>query len=254
VDFKEDPHFHPNGSGESEQLRQERYQIQRQLGVQADYLGIGVDRLDYTKGIPERFRGIERFLERYPSYIGRFTFAQVGAPSRTHIGRYQVLIREVEGEADRINRRFETKHWKPIVFLKRHHNHQEIEPFYRAADLCLVTSLHDGMNLVAKEYVASRTDEGGALILSLFAGASRELQDALIVNPYDTEQLAEAIHYALDMDSRQRRERMRRMRRVVKQHNIYRWAANLIGAVSEIRVEQPKESNASQHRIHTAAL
>ena len=254
VDFKEDPHFHPNGSGESEQLRQERYQIQRQLGVQADYLGIGVDRLDYTKGIPERFRGIERFLERYPSYIGRFTFAQVGAPSRTHIGRYQDLIREVEGEADRINRRFENKHWKPIVFLKRHHNHEEIEPFYRAADLCLVTSLHDGMNLVAKEYVASRTDEGGALILSLFAGASRELQDALIVNPYDTEQLAEAIHYALDMDSRQRRERMRRMRRVVKQHNIYRWAANLIGAVSEIRVEQPKESNASQPKIHTAAL
>jgi trehalose 6-phosphate synthase len=161
----------------------------------------------------------------------------VGAPSRTHIGRYQDLIREVEGEADRINRRFESKHWKPIVFLKRHHNHQEIEPFYRVADLCLVTSLHDGMNLVAKEFVATRDDEGGALILSLFTGASRELQDALIVNPYDTEQLAEAIHYALDMDSRQRRERMRRMRRVVSQHNIYRWAANLIGAVSEIRVE-----------------
>jgi trehalose 6-phosphate synthase len=237
VDFKEPPAFHSNGSGASEVLRQERYRIQRQLGIQADYLGIGVDRLDYTKGIPERFRGVERFLDRYPSYVGRFTFVQVGAPSRTHIGRYQDLIREVEGEADRINRRFESKHWKPIVFLKRHHNHHEIEPFYRVADLCLVTSLHDGMNLVAKEYVATRDDEGGALILSLFTGASRELQDALIVNPYDTEQLAEAIHYALDMDSRQRRERMRRMRRVVRQHNIYRWAANLIGAVSEIRVE-----------------
>jgi trehalose 6-phosphate synthase len=240
VDFKEDPLFHANGSGESELLRQERCRLQTQLGVQADYLGIGVDRLDYTKGIPERFRGVERFLERYPSYIGRFTFVQVGAPSRTHIGRYQDLIHEVEGEADRINHRFETKHWKPIVFLKRHHNHEEIEPFYRVSDLCLVTSLHDGMNLVAKEYVASRNDEGGALILSLFTGASRELLDALIVNPYDTEQLAEAIHYALDMDPRQRRERMRRMRRVVKQHNIYRWAANLIGAVSEIRVEQPQ--------------
>jgi trehalose-6-phosphate synthase len=237
VDFKEPAAFHSNGSGASEVLRQERYRIQRQLGVQADYLGIGVDRLDYTKGIPERFRGIERFLDLYPSYVGRFTFVQVGAPSRTHIGRYQDLIREVEGEADRINRRFESKHWKPIVFLKRHHNHHEIEPFYKVADLCLVTSLHDGMNLVAKEFVATRDDEGGALILSLFTGASRELQDALIVNPYDTEQLAEAIHYALDMDSRQRRERMRRMRRVVRQHNIYRWAANLIGAVSEIRVE-----------------
>jgi len=240
VDFKEPALAHSNGFAASEALRQERYRIQRQLGIQADYLGIGVDRLDYTKGIPERFRGIERFLERYPSYVGRFSFVQVGAPSRTHIGRYQDLIAEVELEADRINRRFETKHWKPIVFLKRHHNHEEIEPFYRVADLCLVTSLHDGMNLVAKEFVASRDDEGGALILSLFAGASRELQDALIVNPYDTEQLAEAIHYALDMDSRQRRERMRRMRRVVKDHNIYRWAANLIGAVSEIRVELPQ--------------
>ena len=240
VDFKEPPLVHSNGFAASEALRQERYRLQRQLGIQADYLGIGVDRLDYTKGIPERFRGIERFLERYPSYVGRFTFIQVGAPSRTHIGRYQDLIAEVEIEADRINRRFETKHWKPIVFLKRHHNHEEIEPFYRVADLCLVTSLHDGMNLVAKEFVASRDDEGGALILSLFTGASRELQDALIVNPYDTEQLAEAIHYSLDMDSRQRRERMRRMRRVVKEHNIYRWAANLIGAVSEIRTELPQ--------------
>ena len=240
VDFKESALAQPNGFEASEHLRQERYRLQRQLGVQADYLGIGVDRLDYTKGIPERFRGIERFLDRYPSYISRFTFVQVGAPSRTHIGRYQDLIAEVEGEAERINRRFETKHWKPIVFLKRHHNHQEIEPFYRVADLCLVTSLHDGMNLVAKEFVAARDDEGGALILSLFAGASRELQDALIVNPYDTEQLAGAIHYALDMDPRQRRERMRRMRRVVKDHNIYRWAANLIGAVSEIRVELPQ--------------
>jgi alpha,alpha-trehalose-phosphate synthase [UDP-forming] len=234
VDFKE------TQASEHKAIRVQRDALLRQLGVEADYLGIGVDRLDYTKGIPERFRGIERFLERYPSYVGRFSFVQVGAPSRTHIGRYQDLIAEVELEADRINRRFETKHWKPIVFLKRHHNHEEIEPFYRVADLCLVTSLHDGMNLVAKEFVASRDDEGGALILSLFAGASRELQDALIVNPYDTEQLAEAIHYALDMDSRQRRERMRRMRRVVKDHNIYRWAANLIGAVSEIRVELPQ--------------
>ncbi len=141
---------------------------------------------------------------------------------------------------ERINRRFQSKHWKPIVFLKRHHNHSEIEPYYRLSDLCLVTSLHDGMNLVAKEYVAARDDNGGSLILSCFTGASRELQDALIVNPYDTEELADAIHRAVAMDPRERRERMRRMRRVVKQHNIYRWAANLIAAVSEIRVEIPE--------------
>jgi trehalose-6-phosphate synthase len=208
--------------------------------VETDYLGIGVDRLDYTKGIPERFRGIERFLEKYASYNGRFTFVQIGAPSRTHIGRYQDLGAEVEREAERINRRFQSKHWRPIVLLNRHHNHAEIEPFYRLSDLCLVTSLHDGMNLVAKEYVATRDDNGGALILSAFTGASRELLDALIVNPYDTEELADAIHLAVAMDPRERRERMRRMRRVVKQHNIYRWAANLIAAVSEIRVEIPE--------------
>jgi len=238
VDFKETPLRHQTNGFES---RQERSDVMKQLGIQVDFVGIGVDRLDYTKGIPERFRGIERFLERNPSYVGRFTFVQVGAPSRTHIARYQDLISEVESEAERINRRFQANHWKPILFLKRHHTHKEVERLYRVADLCLVTSLHDGMNLVAKEYVATREDEGGALILSLFTGASRELQDALIVNPYDTGQLAEAILHAIEMDPKERRERMRRMRRNVKDHNIYRWAANLIGAVSEIRLEMPEK-------------
>ena len=145
----------------------------------------------------------------------------------------------MEAEAARINRRFQSECWKPIIFLKRHHSHKEIEPLYRAADVCLVTSLHDGMNLVAKEFVASRGDGGGAVILSRFAGASQELQDALIVNPYDTDQLAEAIRMALEMDPEERRGRMMRMRRVVIENNIYRWAANLIGAVSEIRLEMP---------------
>jgi|HubBroStandDraft_6_1064221.scaffolds.fasta_scaffold23462_3 alpha,alpha-trehalose-phosphate synthase [UDP-forming] len=234
VDFKE------TQADGHKAIRAERDALLKELGVEADYVGIGVDRLDYTKGIPERFRGIERFLEKYASYNGRFTFVQIGAPSRTRIDRYQDLNAEVEREAERINRRFQSKHWKPIVFLKRHHNHAEIEPFYRLSDLCLVTSLHDGMNLVAKEYVAARDDNGGSLILSCFTGASRELQDALIVNPYDTEELADAIHRAVAMDPRERRERMLRMRRVVKQHNIYRWAANLIAAVSEIRVELPE--------------
>ena len=215
----------------------ERVELLKQLGVQGDILGMGVDRLDYTKGIPERFCGIERFLEKHPSYCGRFTFVQIGAPTRTHIKRYRDLIAEVEAEAERINWRFHTSHWKPIVFLKRHHSHKEIEAYYRVADFCMVTSLHDGMNLVAKEFVASRDDEGGALILSGFTGASQELVDALIVNPYDTEQMAEAIRFSLEMDPRERRQRMRNMRRVVKGNNIYRWAANLTGAVSEIRTE-----------------
>lgn len=217
----------------------ERVALLKDLGVQATFMGVGVDRVDYTKGILERFRGVERFLERWPSYIGQFTFVQIGAPSRTHIKRYHDLLAELEAETDRINWRFQTRDWKPIVFLKRHHSHKEIEPYYRAADLCMVTSLHDGMNLVAKEFVTTRDDEQGALILSRFTGAARELRDALVVNPYDAEQLAEALRFALEMDPEERRARMQRMRRIVRERNIYRWAGNLITELSEIRLDAP---------------
>jgi trehalose 6-phosphate synthase len=212
----------------------------RELGVRATFMGVGVDRVDYTKGILERFQGVERFLERWPAYRGQFTFIQIGAPSRTHIKRYHDLLAEAEAEADRINWRFQTGDWKPIVFLKRHHSHKEIEPYYKAADVCLVTSLHDGMNLVAKEFVSTRDDEQGALILSRFTGAARELRDGLIVNPYDAEQLAEAIHFALEMDPEERKTRMQRMRRIVREHNIYRWAGTLITELSEIRLDVPE--------------
>jgi trehalose 6-phosphate synthase len=221
----------------------ERSALFKELGVRAAFMAVGVDRVDYTKGILERLRGVERFLERWPSYQGNFTLVQIGAPSRTHIKRYHDLLAEVEGEADRINWRFQTDEWKPIVFLNRHHSHQEIEPYYRAADLCLVTSLHDGMNLVAKEFVAAREDEQGALILSRFTGACRELRDAIIVNPYDTEQLAEAIRFALEMDPEERRGRMQRMRRIVKEHNVYRWAGNLISELAEIRLEKHERAS-----------
>ena len=173
----------------------------------------GVDRIDYTKGIPERFRAIERFFEKYPEFLERFTFVELGAPSRTHIKKYHDLMTEIEETVEKINWRFQTKTWRPIVFLKAHHTHEEIEPYYKAADLCMVTSLHDGMNLVAKEFVAARDDEDGVLILSQFTGASRELQDAVIVNPYDIEQMADAICLSLRMEPAERSERMRRMRR-----------------------------------------
>ncbi len=218
----------------------------KELGVDATFMAIGVDRVDYTKGILERFRGIERFLEKWPAYQGQFTFVQIGAPSRTHIKRYNDLLAEVESETDRINWRFQKGSWRPIVFLKRHHTHREIEQYYRAAELCMVTSLHDGMNLVAKEFVAARDDEGGALILSRFTGASRELRDALVVNPYDVEQLAEAIHFALEMDPEERTARMRRMRQVVRESNIYRWAADLIKELSAIRLDRPEPARAHQ--------
>jgi len=208
----------------------------RELGIQGKFLGVGVDRIDYTKGLRERFLAIERLLEKHPIYQGMFTFVELGAPSRTHIREYRDLTALVESEAERINWRFETKEWKPIVFLKRHHSHKEIAPFYEAADLCLVTSLHDGMNLVAKEFIGAKWDESGVLILSQFTGAARELKDALIVNPYDTEQMAEAIRLALEMDPAEKRARMQRMREAVKEKNIYRWAGDLISSLSQIRL------------------
>jgi len=229
-------------SGESPYT--ERVNLLRELGVSASFLGVGVDRVDYTKGILERFLAVERLLEKHPVYQNRFTFVQIGAPSRTHIKRYHDLLGEVEAEADRINWRFQRGSWRPIVFLKRHFSHEEVEKYYRAADVCLVTSLHDGMNLVAKEFLAARDDEQGALILSRFTGAARELSDALIVNPYDTEQMAEAIRIALELPAEERQARMRRMRKVVQEHNVYRWAGDLIAELSNVRLA-PKNIGAT---------
>ncbi len=221
--------------------RQSAYEVRsslfKSLGAEAAVMGLGVDRLDYTKGILERFLAIERFLEKYPRYQGVFTFVQIGAPSRTHIKRYHDLQAEIEAEVERINWRFRADQWKPIILLERQHSHQEIEPYYRAADLCLVTSLHDGMNLVAKEFVATRQDERGVLILSCFTGAARELRDALQVNPYDIDQTAEAIRAALEMSPEEKELRMQRMRKAVRDNNVYRWAASLIGEVCDIRLD-----------------
>jgi trehalose-6-phosphate synthase len=240
VGFPENPP--PAEAGEStsgESSAGERVALLRELGIEADYLGVGVDRVDYTKGILERFLAIERLLEKHPTYREKFTFLQVGAPSRTRIKRYNDLLIEVEAEANRINERFQAGKWKPILLMKRQHNHHEIQRFYRTADLCLVTSLHDGMNLVAKEFVAARQDERGVLVLSRFTGAARELPDALLVNPYDIEQMAEAIRFALEMDAAEQQTRMQHMRKVVREHNIYRWAGNLITELCEVRLDAP---------------
>jgi trehalose-6-phosphate synthase len=216
-------------------------QVLRELGSEALYVGVGVDRVDYTKGILERFRGVERFLQKYPQFQGKFTFIQIGAPSRTNIKRYDDFMNEVVAEAERVNRTLQTAHWRPIILRNFHHTHAEVARFYRAADLCLVTSLHDGMNLVAKEYLTARHDEGGVLILSPFTGAARELPDALIVNPYDTEALADSIFQALEMKPSERSVRMRRMRAVVKEHNVYRWAGSLISELCDVRVETTRK-------------
>jgi len=247
VDFREPPAEPP-----AESTYEERATLLKALGVEATRMGVGVDRLDYTKGILERFLAIEHFLDKYPHYRETFTFVQIGAPSRTHIKRYHDLQAEVEEEADRINWRFQTDRWKPIILLNRQHSHKEIEPYYRAADLCLVSSLHDGMNLVAKEFVATRHDELGVLILSCFTGAARELQDALQVNPYDIDQTAEAIRAALEMTPEEKRVRMQRMRKLIREHNVYRWAGELIGQLCEVRLETA-DANTEKFRASASA-
>jgi trehalose-6-phosphate synthase len=209
-------------------------QLLNEYGLDAQFMGIGVDRIDYTKGIVEKFLAIERFLEKNPSYQGKFTFVQIGAPSRTLLKSYSDMVSAVENEATRINWRFKSKNWKAILLLKRHHSHSEIAPFYSSADFCMVTSLHDGMNLVAKEFVASRNQNDGSLILSRFAGASQELQGAIIINPYDIEKSADAIKTALEMSVDEQYQRMKQMRLVIARHNIYTWAANLLRTMATI--------------------
>jgi trehalose-6-phosphate synthase len=210
----------------------------KEIGIPAEYLAVGVDRIDYTKGIPERFRAIERFLEKYPEFVERFLFVELGAPSRTHVKRYRDLLTEIEEMVEKINWRFQTKTWKPILFLKAHHSHRNIAPYYKASDLCMVTSLHDGMNLVAKEFVAARDDEDGVLLLSQFTGASRELKDAVIVNPYDIEEMADAICFSLKMAPADRTGRMKRMRAIIQEHNIYWWASRLITELARLRLPE----------------
>jgi trehalose-6-phosphate synthase len=215
-----------------------RAQVLAGLGLSSiELLGVGVERVDYTKGLVERFRALERFFDRYPEYRERVTFVQVASPSRSLIKRYQDLQREVRDTVMEINTRLATKSWRPILYLDRHHDHSEIVPLYRHADFCMVTSLHDGMNLVAKEFVATREDERGVLILSRFTGAARELTDALVVNPYDLDELAESIRTAVGMPPEEQRIRMVRMRQTVRERNIYWWAGRLLRELSRIPEE-----------------
>jgi trehalose 6-phosphate synthase len=213
-----------------------RSQVSRDWGLKPNaLLGVGVDRLDYTKGIEERFLAVERLLERYPQYRGRFTFAQLAAPSRNKIERYRDLNETVENLAERINNRFGNGEYKPILLLRTHHEPPEVFRFLRAADLCYVSSLHDGMNLVAKEFIASRTDLRGVLVLSEFTGAARELTEALVVNPYDLEASSEALAMALSLPVEEQQDRMTSMRSVLAQFNIYRWAGKMLIDAARVR-------------------
>jgi trehalose 6-phosphate synthase len=213
-----------------------RRYVLEQLRLPPDALiGVGVDRLDYTKGVEERFLSVERLLEREPSLVGRFTFVQLAAPSRDAIPEYRELGSRVGALVERVNERFRRPDWRAIVLRHAHHEPLEVFRYYRAADLCYVSSLHDGMNLVAKEFVAARDDEQGVLVLSQFTGAARELTEALIVNPYDLEAAAGAMAVALAMAPEEQRARMRELRSYLRHFNVYRWAGRMLLDAATLR-------------------
>jgi trehalose 6-phosphate synthase len=230
-----------------------RASIFQEHGLAPDALmGIGVDRLDYTKGIEERLLSVERLLERVPALQGRFTFVQLAAPSRTTIERYQQLNRKVEQIAARINERFGREGYRPIILRRAHHEPPVVFRYYRAADVCYVSSLHDGMNLVAKEFVAAREDERGVLVLSQFTGAARELTEALIVNPYDLDEASSALAAALSMSPEEQGDRIRSMRAFIAEFNVYRWAGRMLVDAARLRSRYRLTGRLTDHVVAEA--
>jgi trehalose 6-phosphate synthase len=213
-----------------------RTAIRERHGIAGDVkLCVGVERLDYTKGILDRFQALDHLFAHHPEWIGRLTFLQVAAPSRGTLPSYRHLHEECLRQADELNERYGHDGYRPVVMVAEHHTQRQVHEIYRAADLCMVTSLHDGMNLVAKEFVASRDDGQGVLVLSMFAGAARELLEALIVNPYDAAMMSEAMLQGLTMSREEQHSRIRRMREIVADNNVYRWAGSMLLDAARLR-------------------
>jgi trehalose 6-phosphate synthase len=213
--------------------------VRRRFSLSANVrIAVGIERFDYTKGILDRIRAVDDLLSCHPKWIGRFVFIQAAAPTRSKLASYSSLQAEAEQPVAKVNGRHGKGHFQPIRLVARHHEPDEVFELFRASDMCIVSSLHDGMNLVAKEYVAARDDEQGVLILSSFAGASRELSEALIVNPYDAQGMAEAFLQALQMSVAEQRDRMRLMRDLVRERNVYRWAAQMLLDAARLRQRQ----------------
>ncbi|MDQ9171962.1 trehalose-6-phosphate synthase [Oxalobacteraceae bacterium R-40] len=227
--------------------------VRHELGVgEKHLLALGVDRLDYTKGILERFQAVERMLEMHPALIGRFSLVQIAAPSRSSLDEYQNFESRVRMLAQRINKRFGSENYEPILLKIQHYESDQVVRYYRAAEVCVVTSLHDGMNLVAKEYIAAREDERGVLVLSQFTGAARELHEALIINPYHIEQGADALYRALTMPELEQRDRMRAMRSLVRDFNVYRWAGRML--LDAARLRRREQIRARIHAYNRKSL
>lgn len=209
--------------------------IKKEFDLDDKIIAIGVERIDYTKGIAERILAIDRFLEKYPEYINKFVFLQLAAPSRAKIKRYSELLGEIDELVEKKNSKYSNGSWKPIIYLKKYFTPEEILPYYRIGDICIVSSLHDGMNLVAKEYVAAKSDFPGVLILSKFTGAARELEDSVLINPYAIEEFADSIKFACEMPPEQKKIRLENMRKTISENNIYRWAGNIITSLTSLQ-------------------
>lgn len=213
------------------------------IGFRPEFIGCGVDRVDYTKGIPDRLAAVDLFLDNHPEYVERFVFVQVGVPSRSNIGPYAYLAHEVDALVEQINGKWRRGGWQPIYYHRRHCSQPWLMALHRLSNFCLVSSLHDGMNLVAKEFVASRFDNRGVLILSQFAGAAHELADSLLVNPFSIDEMADAIARALAMPEEEQTRRMRRLREAVEENNIYRWAGKFLSTLLKIEVQERREGD-----------
>jgi len=224
-----------NKKVEAADLEKQLAKIKMEFELGDKVIGVGVDRIDYTKGIVERVLAIDRFFEKYPQYKKKVAFIQMAAPSRVHIKRYHDLMSEIDELIEKKNWKHMDGNWKPIIYLKKHFSADEIMPFYKIADFCIVSSLDDGMNLVAKEYVSAKKNLSGVLILSQFTGAARELTDAIQFNPYAIEEFAEAIKTAVEMPIEEKKKRMENMRKVVAENNIYRWAGNIITELTALK-------------------
>jgi alpha,alpha-trehalose-phosphate synthase [UDP-forming] len=226
-----------------------RRRVRERLGLQPETtLAVGVDRFDYTKGILERLNAVERLLEKHPEWIGRFVFVQVAAPTRSSLEEYRNFQERVERLTLRINERFGRTGYQPVHLLAQHHDSQAVNELFRAADMCIVTSLHDGMNLVSKEFVAARDDEQGVLILSRFAGAAREMTEALIVNPYHVEETADALHRAATMPAAEQRARMASLRATVHEFNVFRWAGRMLTDAGRWRLKARVDARVARYR------
>jgi trehalose 6-phosphate synthase len=216
-----------------------RRDVRERQGLAPDSrITVGIERFDYTKGVLDRMHAVDRLLETHPEWIGGFTLVQAAAPTRSKLPAYRELQEEAMALADKINSKYSSASQPPIQLLIRHHEPAEVFELFRAADACIVSSLHDGMNLVAKEFIAARDDERGVLLLSSFAGASRELSEAIIINPYDAQSMGEALHQALTMPDLEQHERMKLMRAQVSSRNVYRWAGQMLLDASSIRKKQ----------------